>query len=110
VLDHAPSRHWGVAGAVHDFAEASLGDLEEDLFSGGVAMRCRVLSTSTTHEMVPKQKTAPGLKVILLLKTTAMESALIDDTPLPSAPAVSVSCPTAHPRLPSWCFWVGRCR
>jgi hypothetical protein len=26
-------------------------------------------------------KTAPGLKVILLLKTMAMELALIDDTP-----------------------------
>jgi hypothetical protein len=32
------------------------------------------------QEMVLKQKTAPRLKVILLLKTTAMESALIDDT------------------------------
>jgi hypothetical protein len=40
-----------------------------------------VPSTSTTQEMVPKQKPAPGLKVILLLKTMAMESALIDDTP-----------------------------
>jgi hypothetical protein len=33
------------------------------------------------HKMVPKQKIAPGLKVILLLKMMAMELALIDDTP-----------------------------
>jgi hypothetical protein len=31
--------------------------------------------------MVPKQKIAPRLKVILLLKMMAMELALIDDTP-----------------------------
>jgi hypothetical protein len=48
---------------------------------GGVAMRCRVPTTSATQEMVLKQKTAHGLKVILLLKMTAMESMLIDDTP-----------------------------
>jgi hypothetical protein len=44
-------------------------------------MRCRVPSTSATHEMVSKQKIAPGLKVIFLLKMMAMELALIDDTP-----------------------------
>jgi hypothetical protein len=44
-------------------------------------MRCRVSSSSATHEMVPKQKIAPGLKVILLLKMMVMELALIDDTP-----------------------------
>jgi hypothetical protein len=31
--------------------------------------------------MVMKHKTAPGLKVILLLRTMAMESALIGNTP-----------------------------
>ena len=36
---------------------------------------------SAMHEMAPKQKIAPGLKVILLLKMMAMELALIDDTP-----------------------------
>jgi hypothetical protein len=81
MLDHAPSRHWRVAGAVHDFVVASFGDFKEDLFSCGVAMRCRVPSTSTTQEIVSKHKTAPGRKVNLLLKTMAMESALIDDTP-----------------------------
>jgi hypothetical protein len=73
-------------------------------------MRCRVPSTSAAQEMVPKQKTAPGLKVIMLLKTMAMESALIDDDPLPGTLAVGVLCPTTHPGLPLWCFWVGRRR
>jgi hypothetical protein len=45
---------------------------------------------SAMHEMVPKQNIAPGLRVILFLKTMAMELALINDTPLPSAPAVDV--------------------
>jgi hypothetical protein len=45
---------------------------------------------SAMHEMVSKQKIAPGLKVILLLKMMAMELALIDNTPLPGAPAVGV--------------------
>jgi hypothetical protein len=44
-------------------------------------MWCRVPSTSAMQEMVPKQKIALELKVILLLKTTAMESVLIDDAP-----------------------------
>jgi hypothetical protein len=26
----------------------------------------------------------------------------------PSSPPVGVWCPTTHPGLPSWCFWVGR--
>jgi hypothetical protein len=33
------------------------------------------------HRMVPNQKIAHGLKVILFLKMMAMELALIDDTP-----------------------------
>ena len=44
-------------------------------------MQCRVPSTSTTNEMVPKQKKVLGLKVILLLKMISMELALINDTP-----------------------------
>jgi hypothetical protein len=35
-------------------------------------MWCRVSSTSATHEMVPKQKIAPRLKVIFLLKMMAI--------------------------------------
>jgi hypothetical protein len=55
-------------GAVHGFAAASFGDPEGDFLSGEVAMRCRIPSTSATQEMVLKQKTAPGLKVINALE------------------------------------------
>jgi hypothetical protein len=68
-------------GTVRGFTAAPFGAPEEDFFSGGVAMRCRVPSTSATQEMAPKQKAAHRLKVILLLKMMAMESTLIDDTP-----------------------------
>jgi hypothetical protein len=68
-------------GMAHGFTLASCGISEEGFFLGGVAMRCRVPTTSATHEMVPKQKIAPRLKVILLLKMMAMELTLIDDTP-----------------------------
>jgi hypothetical protein len=44
-------------------------------------MWCKVPSTSATDEMIPKQKLAPGLKVILFLKMMAMELGLINDTP-----------------------------
>jgi hypothetical protein len=76
-------------GMTRGFTLASYGIPEEDFFLGGVVMRCRVPSMSATHEMVPKQKIAPGLKVILLLKMMAMELALIDDTP----PTCRASCP-----------------
>jgi hypothetical protein len=36
---------------------------------------------SAMHKMVSKQNVAPGLRLILLLKTMAMELALINDTP-----------------------------
>jgi hypothetical protein len=71
-----------------------------DFFSGGSAMRCRVPSSSATDEIVPKQNTDPGRRVILLWKVTAIELAWIVDTPLPGAPAVGVLGPTAHPGLP----------
>jgi hypothetical protein len=70
-----------VVGVVRSFAAAPFGDPKEDFFSGVVATRCRVPATPATKEMVPKQKIASGLKVILLLKTTTMELALIDDAP-----------------------------
>jgi hypothetical protein len=60
-------------GTVRSFAAPSFGDPEGDFLSGEVAMRCRVPSTSAMQEMVPKQKTAPRLKVIMLLKIMAME-------------------------------------
>jgi hypothetical protein len=52
-----------------------------DFFSGGSAMRCRVPSSSATDEIVPKQNTDPGWRVILLWKVTAIELAWIVDTP-----------------------------
>jgi hypothetical protein len=91
------------------FTPASCGILKEDFFLVGVAMRSKVPSTSATHEMVSKQKIAPRLKVILLLKMMAMELAFIDDTP----PTWCASCrcfvSDRTPRVPSWCFWVGQC-
>jgi hypothetical protein len=77
-------------GMARGFTLASHGIPEEGFLLGGAVVRCKVPSMSATHEMVPKQKIAPGLKVILLLKIMAMKLALIDDTPLPSAPAVGV--------------------
>jgi hypothetical protein len=68
-------------GTTRSFTLASYGIPEKDFFLGGVAMRCRVPSTSATYEMAPKQKIAPGLKVALFLKMMAMELALIGDTP-----------------------------
>jgi hypothetical protein len=50
-------------------------------FFGGSAMRCRVPSSSATDEIVPKQNTDPGRRVILLWKVTAIEPAWIVDTP-----------------------------
>jgi hypothetical protein len=82
-----------------------------DFFPGGSAIRCRIPSSSTIDEIVPKQNTDPGRMVILLLKVTAIELAWIVDTPLPGAPAVGVLGPTAHPGLPLKVFLgVGRCQ
>jgi hypothetical protein len=55
--------------------------LEEDFLSGGSTMRCRVPSSSATVEIVPKQNTDPGRRMILCWKVTAIELAWIDDTP-----------------------------
>jgi hypothetical protein len=54
---------------------------EEDFLSGGSAMRCRVPSSSATDEIVPKQNTDPGRRMILCWKVTAIELAWIGDTP-----------------------------
>jgi hypothetical protein len=54
---------------------------EDDFLSGGSAMRCRVPSSSATDEIVPKQNTDPGWRMILCWKVTAIELAWIDDTP-----------------------------
>jgi hypothetical protein len=52
-----------------------------DFFSGGSAMLCRVPSSSATDEIVPKQNTDPGRRVIWLWKVMAIELAWIVDTP-----------------------------
>jgi hypothetical protein len=67
-------------GVARKLASASLEIAEEGLFSGGSATRCRVPSMSAMHKMVSKQNIAPGLRVILFLKMTAMELTLINDT------------------------------
>jgi hypothetical protein len=77
-------------GAVCSLALASLGIPKEGFFSGGSATRCRVPSSSTIHEMLLKRNIAPGLRVILFLKVTAIELTLINNTPLHGAPAVGV--------------------
>ena len=72
---------------------------EEDFFSGGSAMRCRVSSSSATDEIVPKQYMDPGRRMILCWKVTAIELAWIDDTP----PTWRASCqcfgPDCAPRV-----------
>jgi hypothetical protein len=52
-----------------------------NFFSGGSAIRCRIPSSSATDEIVPKQNTDPGRRVILLWKVTAIELSWIVDTP-----------------------------
>jgi hypothetical protein len=77
-------------GAVRSLALASLWIPKKGLFSGGSATRCRAPSSSAMHEKVPKRNIAPRQRVILFLKVMAIELALINDTPLPGAPAVGV--------------------
>jgi hypothetical protein len=57
------------------FTPAFLEVVEGDFFLGGSAMRCRVPSSSATDEIVPKQNTDPGRRVILRWKVTAIELA-----------------------------------
>jgi hypothetical protein len=61
---------------------------EEGFLSGGSTRRCRVPSSSTTDEIVPKQNMDPGRRMILCWKVMANELAWIDDTP----PTWSASC------------------
>jgi hypothetical protein len=44
-------------------------------------MRCIIPSSSATDEMVPKQNTDPGQRVILCWKVMAIELVWINDTP-----------------------------
>jgi hypothetical protein len=61
---------------------------EENFFSSGFAMWCRVPFSSTMDEMVPKQNMDPGRRVILHRDVTTIELAWIDDT----APTWRASC------------------
>jgi hypothetical protein len=51
--------------AISCFVPAFLEIFKEGFFSGGSAMRCRVRSSSTTDEMVPKQNMDPWRRAIL---------------------------------------------
>jgi hypothetical protein len=98
-------------GATRRLALASLGIPEEGLFLGGSATWCRAPSTSAMHQTVPKQNIAPGLRVILLLKVTAIELTLINET----SPTWRASCRClVSDRTPGGtlvgCFWVGQHR
>jgi hypothetical protein len=53
-------------------------------------MWCRVPSSSSMDEMVPKQSIVLGRRAILHLEGMAIELAWINDTPLPGEPAIGV--------------------
>jgi hypothetical protein len=79
---------------------------EEDFLSGGSVMRCRVPSSSATDEIVSKQNTDPGRRMILRWKVTAIELAMIGDTP----PTWRASCrcfgsDRAPGAAPQGAFW-----
>jgi hypothetical protein len=97
-------------GVVRIIALASLEIPEEGFFLGGSSTRCRVPSLSAMHEMVPKWNIAPGLRVILFLKVTGIELTLINDTPPTLCASYWCLVFDRTPGVPSWCFWVGRCR
>jgi hypothetical protein len=92
--------------AFSSFALAFPEIVEEDFLSGGSAMRCRVPSSSATDEMVPKQNTDPGRRMILCWKVMSIELAWISDTP----PTWCASCrcfgSDRAPRVaPRGAFW-----
>jgi hypothetical protein len=69
-------------------------------------MQCRVPSSSTMDEMVPKQNMVPGRRVIFHLEVMAIELAWINDTP----PTWHASCRCLEsdrkPRVtPCGAFW-----
>jgi hypothetical protein len=67
--------------AIFCFVSALTEIFEEGFFSCGSAMRCRIPSSSATDEIVLKQNTDPGRRVILYWKVMAIELAWISDTP-----------------------------
>jgi hypothetical protein len=80
---------------------------EDDFFFGGSVMRCRVPSSSAIDEIVPKQNTDPGRRMIWCWKVTAIELAWINDTP-PTWRAIcrcfgSDRAPRVSPQGTFWC-------
>jgi hypothetical protein len=66
----------GTEGCAFSYSIPAVSEIfEEGFFSGGSAIRCRIPSSSTTDEMVPKQNTDPGRRAILCWKTMAIELA-----------------------------------
>jgi hypothetical protein len=99
---------WGAGGCAFPCFAPILSEIfEDDFLSGGSVMRCRVPSSSAIAEIVPKQNTDPGRRMILCLKVTAIELAWIDDTP----PTWRASCrcfgsdraPGMAPQGAFWC-------
>jgi hypothetical protein len=91
---------WSAGGcAISCFILAFPEIFEEGFFSGGSTTRCRIPSSSATYEIVPKQNTDPGRRVILCWKVMAIELAWISDTP----PTWRASCrclgPDRAPRV-----------
>jgi hypothetical protein len=98
------SEHWRCAFSCS--APAFLEIVEEGFFSSGSVIRCRVPSSSATDEMVPKQNTDPGQRMILCWKGMAIKLAWISDTP----PTWRASCrcfgSDRAPRVaPRGAFW-----
>jgi hypothetical protein len=87
------------------FAPTFLEIVEEGFLSGGSAMRCRVPPSSAMDEMVPKQNTDPGRRMILCWKVMVIELAWISDTPPTWHSQLSVFWVQSRTRgCPSMCF------
>lgn len=70
-----------LASDVCDFLAVAFGVPREGFILDGPATRCKVPSWSAMQEMAPKQKIAPRLKMIMVLKMTAMVSSFINVIP-----------------------------
>jgi hypothetical protein len=67
---------WSAGGCAFSFFTPIFSEyVGGDFLFGGSTMRCRVPSSSATDEIVPKQNTDPGRRVILRRKVMAIELA-----------------------------------
>jgi hypothetical protein len=66
---------WSAGGCAFSCLTSIFSEFGGDFFLGGSAMQCRVPSSSAMDEIVPKQNTDPGRRVILRWKVTAIELA-----------------------------------